>query len=189
MNDVQVFSWLILSLALLLALNLKLTFTLYRKVRHLPGVIYIPEPLVTGTKLPMLSGKSLLSVELKPVWQNGYATAVLFLASRCSKCREKLDELPILFNLAEGSGLEIKLITSESARQYRRFLTDVQLARNCIRIRQSDYLQLNPQQMSPAYLFVDQQGVVEATGLIGDETWMQFCEQLQTLSNIQQNVA
>ena len=33
------------------------------------------------------------------------------------------------------------------------------------------------------------QVIVEASGLIGDENWMLFCEQLQMVANTQQSVA
>lgn len=189
MTEVQLLGWLVCCLALVLALNLKLTFTLYKKVRDLPGFIQQPEPLLAGTELPQLTGTTLLETEPVQVWQHGYATALLFLASRCSKCKQKLAELPVLLQLAQGSGLEIKLITTERARPYQGFLAEPQLAKQCIRVRQLDYLQLNPQQISPAYLFIDQQGQVEATGLIGDENWLLFCEQLQMMADAQQDVA
>lgn len=189
MTEVQLLGWLVCCLALLLALNLKFTFALYKKVRDLPGFIQIPEPLVAGTALPQLTGTTLLEAEPELVWQHGYATALLFLASRCPKCKQKLAELPALLQLAQGSGLEIKLITTERARPYQRFLADQQLERHGVRVRQPDYLQLNPQQISPAYLFIDQQGQVEATGLIGDENWLLFCEQVQMMADTQQDVA
>ena len=45
-----------------------------------------------------------------------------------------------------------------------------------------DYLQLNPHQQSPAYLFVDQQGQLQAAGLIDDDNWLAFVAQLQDIN-------
>ncbi|MDP5138042.1 hypothetical protein ORJ04_19005 [Rheinheimera baltica] len=189
MTEVQLLSALVCCLALLLGLNLKLTYALYQRVRYLPGFTRVPEPLAIGTALPVVLGKALLNAEVSPVWQHGRPTALLLLASRCAKCKTKLSELPELLLLASGAGLEIKLITNESARPYRRFLAHAELASHCLMVRQSDYVQLNPQQMSPAYLFIDQQGQVEATGLIGDENWQLLCEQLKGFTDVEQSVA
>lgn len=189
MTDVQMLNGLVGLLALLLALNLKLTFVLYKKVKQMPGFSRVPDPLADGTVLPQIIGTALLSAKPELVWQQRCATAVLMFASRCPKCKTKLSEIPALLALADDKGLEIKLVTSEPIRRFRRFLSDDKLALFSIKIAQSDYLQLNPQQMSPAYVFIDHLGRVEASGLIGDENWMLFCNQLLESSDTQQSVA
>lgn len=189
MTDIQMLSGLVGILALLLALNLKLTFTLYKRVKQLPGFVHVPDALAEGAMLQQLSGKTVLNAKPELVWRQGSATAVLMFASRCPKCKEKLTEIPPLLLLTDGNGVEIKLVTNESVRHFRRFLADDKLAEHSIKVSQTDYLQLNPQQMSPAYLFISHQGQVEASGLIGDENWTLFCDQLKMFANVQQSVA
>lgn len=189
MTELELLRSIVCILALLLALNLKLTLLLYKKVKQLPGFVPIADPLQDGSLMPVLNGTNLFSAQAAPVWRQGYATAILLFASRCAKCKTKLAEVPALLTLADGHGLDIRLISNEPARLVRRFLADDSLASHCVLLPQQDYLLINPQQMSPAYVFIDQQGQVEASGLIGDENWLQFCEQLHSIADSKRSVA
>lgn len=178
MNDMQMLNGFLGILALLLALNFKLTYRLYRKVKHLPGFVFLPDALEDGAILPELYGKNIQTGEAELVWRQGFATALIMFASRCPKCKSKLAEVETLLSSSNITDLDIKLVTNESVRHFRRFLNAEYLLKCTVRVSQTVYLQLNPQQVSPSYLFIGHEGNVEASGIIGDENWKLFCGQV-----------
>ncbi len=159
--------YLILALLMLsVALNLALTLRLNRTVRRLAAAIP-PALLQVGDVVPAIGALPA-----------GVPAALLFLSSACPKCRDKLPEIKRLFPLAEQAGLAIRMVSMEPAWRWRRFLGEGELLRASVRLRRRDYLVLNPLLASPAYLFVDETGTLEAAGTIGDDDWQALCQQL-----------
>ncbi|HEY6942607.1 hypothetical protein [Dokdonella sp.] len=134
-----------------------------------------PRPAV-GERVPAVDARSSSGARVVlPV--PGVANALLFLASRCPKCRDTLPEVARLLPLAARDGLRISLVTVESRRRLVGFL-DGALALAWARTELRGYRLLNPSLSTPHYLFVDDAGVLVARGDIGDEGWLRLREQL-----------
>ena len=166
-------------LAFAVALNLKLTISVLHAALEERDA---GPPLAPGDAVPPVSGRPLdgrfsQRSPPRPVLE-GRPAALLFLASGCPKCHGKLAELERLLPAARQAGLEVRLVSHESAWRLRRFLGGRFPSPQVLRLARRDYRLLNPTGASPAYLFVDHAGIVEARGFIGDENWLALRAQL-----------
>lgn len=171
---------LLLILAILafgLALNLHLSLGVLRRTRAEREMAARPA-LVPGDQAPRVSARRLGERGRESLLPDGQACAVLFLASGCDKCRGRLPEVASLLPGAAAAGLALRIASLDPAFRVRRFLAGTPLAASAYRLRTRDYQSLNPRLASPAYLFVNHQGGIEAAGLIGDENWQSLAEQL-----------
>lgn len=166
----------LLVLALSVALNLKLTFSLLATVRALADGP--PVPPEAGMPLPAVVGRALLSRAEVALPAGQRAGVLLFLSSQCPKCRTKLPEIDSLLAPARVAGVDIFMASQEPAWRLRRFLRQTGLAQVTVRLGRGGYRRLNPRLMSPAYLFVGHDGIVQAGGMIGDDDWRSFCAQM-----------
>lgn len=151
-------------LAFGLALTLKLAMAARREAE--PAVTLIP-----GDSVPPVDGRLLAGGTRVTLPVPGQPAALLFLSSRCPKCREKIPELESLIGAARDAGLAIWLVSEERAFRLRAFLGGSSLKALAVRTGLRDYQRINPNLLSPAYLFVDHEGSVEAAGFIGDDNW------------------
>ena len=166
----------LLVLALSVALNLKLTFSLLATVRALAEGL--PVPLQAGMALPAVMGRTLLARTGVALPAAERAGVLLFLSSQCPKCRTKLAEIDGLLAPARVAGVDIYLVSQEPAWRLRRFLHATGLPQVAVRLGRSGYRRLNPRLMSPAYVFVGHDGIVQASGMVGDDDWRSFCAQM-----------
>lgn len=170
----------LLVLAILVALNLKLTLHLFELIRN-PSILNPPFlAREIGEQLPTLKGKTLVNevVELSGIEQ---ATVLLFLSSRCPQCQEKLAEIESLIPLLEEAGLTLLLVTNEPKRHIVKFLKNGPLLENVLLVNKTSYKQINPTLSTPYYLFVNHLTQLEAGGVIGDEDWQSFLQQMDDM--------
>ena len=164
------------------ALNLKLTFSLM----HVLGRLALPElgenELEVGELVPEFKGKFLASGEKVIFDQNSQASVLLFLASKCPKCRQKLPEIQRMLPILEDTGLRTWLISNEPKWPLKRFLGMTPLFARTVLVNKKDYKILNTKLSSPYYLLIDQSGSLQASGLIGDENWLSFQSQMDELA-------
>jgi hypothetical protein len=169
---------LLLTLAILafgMALNLHLSLAVLRRQRMERDVPEAPGP---GDLVPQVPARRLGARIRQPLLPEGQACALLFLSSKCDKCRAHLPEVSALLPSAAAAGLAMRIVSIEPGFRLRRFLEGTPLAAAAYRVRLDDYKKLNPRLASPAYLFVNHEGKVEASGLIGDDDWHSLCTQL-----------
>lgn len=171
-----VLTTVLLILALSVALNLKLTFSLLATVRALAHGL--PVPLEAGMPLPAVSGRALLTGADVALPAGQRAGVLLFLSSQCPQCRAKLPQIDSLLAPARMAGVDILLVSQEPAWRVRRFLRHTGLAHVAVRLGRNGYRRLNPRLASPAYLFVGHDGMVQAGGMIGNDDWRSFCTQM-----------
>lgn len=169
---------LYLTLALLacgLALNIKLTLSVLQTSRRERDA---PEPLQAGMPIPQVVARVLQGGARHRLGDSGQAAALLFLSSKCPKCRAKLAEIGRMLPQAEQAGLAIWIVSLEPGWRLRQFLGDAFPWSRVLRLTLRDYKLLNATLASPAYLMVDHQGVLEAAGMIGDDNWLSLRDQL-----------
>lgn len=162
-------------LAFAVALNLKISMAVLRASRRERDA---PELLPTGQPVPIVSARKLHDGKTVQLVGNGQATVLLFLSSKCPKCRTKLAELEEMIPLADQAGLAIWLVSEESAWRLRRFVSSKTLLARVARVSLQHYKALNVSLMSPGYLFINHEDVLEAIGFIGDENWLGLRAQL-----------
>lgn len=170
----------LLVLAVLVALNLKLTLHLFELIRN-PSLLNPPFlPRQIGEPMANLTGRTLAgqSVDLQSV--EG-ATAMLFLSSRCPQCKQKLPELEAMIPLLQDAGLTLWLVTSERKRHFVKLLNHSPLLEHVVLVNSKAYQQVNPTLSTPYYLFVNHITELEAGGVIGDEDWQSFAQQMDEI--------
>lgn len=165
-------------LALSIALNFKLTFIALASIKKLQDAAAGSRVLPVGISLPDLTGKRLQDGQAQAFIHCQQAVVLLFLASACPKCQQKLAEIEALRSAAQHAGVQLFLLSIEPRWRIRRFLRATSLAEITILTSKADYTLLNPTLSSPHYLFINHAATLEAHGAIGDENWRSFCGQL-----------
>lgn len=172
-TDIIYLALAVLSFAL--ALNLKLTIAVLRTARRERSM---PAALAAGQDVPPVLARTLDGERPVDLVAQGQPAVLLFLSSKCPKCRAKLPELARMAPGARQAGLALWLVSEEPRWRLRRFLRGSSLSPIAARVSEADYRLLNASLTSPAYFFIDHQGVLEAAGLIGDANWLALREQL-----------
>jgi hypothetical protein len=173
--DRQILLTALAFLAFGMALNLHLSLAVLRRQRMQNDVPAAPVP---GDLVPQISSRRLGTRSRQPLLPESQACALLFLSSKCDKCRAHLPEVAAMLPAAAAAGLEMRIVSIEPGFRLRHFLAGAPLAAAVHQLRTEDYKRLNPRFASPAYMFVNHQAAIEATGLIGDDNWRQLCTQL-----------
>lgn len=163
------------ALAFAVALNLRLTLAVLDRTRRAAHPATMLRP---GEQLPDVGATMLAGGAKVRLGAPGQALALLFLSSRCPKCRDKLAGIGALAGAAGEAGLAWWIVSEESRWRLRSLLRGSALAANTLRVGQGDYRRLNPTRASPAYLFVNHEGRIEAVGLVGDGQWRELERQL-----------
>ena len=168
-------------LTLSVGLNFWLTFRLIRAFRRIPlPEKEVPQPLPEGAQVADISLDRL--TDQKPFTFHDYpeyAKVLVFLNSKCEKCKAKLPELSASIQKTHDLGLFIWIVSLEKQRRMRSFFQDDTLLAATMRPDQATYDYLNPQAASPYYLFIDAENTLQAQGMIGDENWTNFIAQLE----------
>ncbi|MEM9340688.1 MAG: redoxin domain-containing protein [Bacteroidota bacterium] len=159
--------------------NLWLSFRLVRTIRLLPNAKELPPSLEVGTAIPYFSAKRIANNETFALEEyRDYANVLVFLASKCPKCKSKLPEMAKVLDKIGPLGVSLWIITRETRKQMKKFIDDAGLMEVVLKVDEETYDFLNPQGMSPYYLFISNENVLEAEGQIGDENWLNFLQQI-----------
>lgn len=173
--DEQALTLSLAALAFALALNLQLTLAAVRAARRGHDA---PPRLLPGERVPVVEAGALAAGARVRLAAPGQSWALLFLSSKCPKCREKLPGIDAMAGAAREAGLSMWIVSEEPRWRLRGFLRNTALAAMTARVDRTGYRTLNPNKASPAYLFVNHEGVLEASGLIGDDDWLALQAQL-----------
>ncbi len=162
-------------LAFACALNLKLNLAVLRRTRldaEVPNILRI------GQTVPAIEGRNLNDKQKTSVPPSGQASVLLYLASKCPKCKSKQPQIENMLAASEAAGLQLFLLSSESAWRLRRFIPSTLLRSKVVRVSADAYKLLNATYASPSYQFINHQGILEASGMIGDDNWQALQKQL-----------
>lgn len=173
--DTTTLQWVLAGLAFAIAGNIWLSLAILRASRR---ERLAPTALAPGEPLPAVQARPLAGGARFQPGAGGQAAVLLFLASRCPKCQEKLAGIEELLPLARSAGLDLWLLSEEPARRLRAFLPGGILQGAAARLALRDYRRVNPLMSSPSYVFVNHEGIVEAAGLVGDADWLALVGQL-----------
>ena len=176
-------------LAFGLALNLKLTLSVLAASRNAAAAASTPFTLPEGERIPPVAARSLRDRAALALDAEGQPSVLLFLSSTCPKCRAKLPEISALLPLAQEAGVSLRLVSREPAWRLRRFLAGTPLAAVAARVSTKGYKALNPTMTSPYYVFLDQDARLQAGGIIGDDNWASFQDQLHGMAGDEKEAA
>lgn len=179
--DDQILYLTLATLAFAIALNLKLTLSVLEAARRErePAEVLMP-----GHRVPNVTARSARGrVELAP---NNQVAVLMFLSSKCVKCRSKLPEIEKMMPAARDAGLALWVVSAEPAWRMRQFLHGSDVGTIIAQVKRKDYKVLNGKMVSPAYLFVNHESMLEAAGLIGDADWLALREQLGAHAPLEQ---
>lgn len=173
----------VIFLLLLVTLNLLLTAQLMKAMRNLVTLDALKMPLAIGTKIERFVAVNKYANMQVDVFDKRSAKVFVFLLTGCPSCKERIKDVTQAIALSENEGVDIYLLTKESYNRCRAFLKGTDLLSHLLHVDKHVYAMLNPQSASPAYLFVNDSNIVEAEGLIGDQNWMGFIQQLTLLED------
>lgn len=171
--DEQILYLSLAALAFGLALNLKLSLSVLEAARREREPV---EALTAGQSVPNVIART-ASGAVALAAKNQVAV-LLFLSSKCSKCRSTLPEIEKMLPAAQQAGLALWVVSAEPAWRLRQFLHGSAVGTIIAQVKHKDYKVLNGKMLSPAYLFVNHESLIEAAGLIGDPDWLALREQL-----------
>lgn len=176
-------AWLLLLgaavIAFLLSTNLHRIAPLLRLARR-SGPAELPLTLPLGQIVPAFEGRAradgrhFTSAELE-----GQAAVLLFLSSGCSKCRGTVPELLRILPAIRSAGVGLWIIPADSRHDLAPLLEGSALLDHVLSVEPAMRERLNPRQAAPFYIFIDHRMVALASGLIGDDDWQSFADQME----------
>jgi thiol-disulfide isomerase/thioredoxin len=174
----------LLTLTLCTLLNLSLSLKLLRKIKEISESTKNLVPIPPGTEIPQITARTLLSNQEQELLLSEYAIVLLFLSTKCPKCKEKLPEIEKIAMRAEQAGVRLWLVSNEPQWRVRRFLRNTTLASFAVFLKEENYREINSKLMSPYYLFIDHARLLQAEGMIGDDNWCAFLTQIEELDSV-----
>lgn len=160
------------------ALNLFLTLriaALFRAWSEPPTIpIGQPVPPFEGRRP---DGRLLVSADLA-----GQAAVLAFLSPGCPKCKEKAAELLRILPAMRNAGVALWIVPADDTHDIAGLLGDTPLPDHVLVLDAQARLRLNPRKGAPFYIFLDGEGVVQASNYIGDEDWLSFIEQMDEVA-------
>ena len=175
------------TLTLCTLLNLSLSLKLLRKIKQISESTKNSSPIPPGTEIPQITARTLLSKQKQDLLLPEYAIVLLFLSTKCPKCKEKLQEIEKIAMCAEQAGVRLWLVSNEPQWRVRRFLGNTALAPFAVFLKEENYREINRKLMSPYYRFIDHARLLQAEGMIGDDNWCAFLTQIEELASADQH--
>lgn len=178
---------ILFSLILSVILNLSLTLYLFKYVRLLnkekqdaPPLTLPPGYIIEDFKARLINENQIVALE-------DNSSVIIFLSEKCGLCRSKVPQLEFLLPAVEkvDVSLWINLVDNVSAKDS--FLSESPLINKAISIDKELIRTLNPRTASPFYLLIDHKKELQASGMIGDDNWNSFIEQMENI--LKQNKA
>lgn len=173
----------LIALTASVALNFLLTLRLAaivgaREYERLPATLPSGTPLPTFRARPLSGGTPVSSGSLR-----GTSTVLAFLSPGCGECHARREELIRMYPAMREAGVGLWIFVNARPPQARDYLRDTPLLAHAMRIDNASARRLNPRTSAPFYLFVDAEGMVIASGFIGDADWASFRGQMDEVAD------
>lgn len=179
-------TWLLLLgvavIAFLISTNLHRIASLLRLARR-SGSAEQPFTLPLGQVIPEFEGQAraggrrVTSAELE-----GQAAVLLFMSSGCPKCRGTVPELLRILPAIRSAGVNLWIVPADSRHDISPLLEGSALLDHVLILERAMRERLNPRRAVPFYIFIDHRMVALASGLIGDDDWQSFVEQMKEIA-------
>lgn len=173
------------ALGLLASTNPRRLAGLWRSASALPAAAALGPPLgiplgvPLGQAVPTFEGRARASDRRVTAAElAGQAAVLLFLSSGCPKCHQTLPGLLQLLPAIRAAGVTLWILPADPTRDLASLLEGSALLEHALLVEPAVRDQLNPRRVAPAYLFFDHHSVALASGVIGDDDWQSFADQL-----------
>ncbi|CAM4332533.1 redoxin domain-containing protein [Pseudoalteromonas ostreae] len=166
---------IITALAFFTLLSLILNIIIIKKLMDAKN--QLSAPTFNLSTFPAISAISLLdhsSIETKI----HTPSALIFLATNCPKCKSKIEKIEKMTSSAHKQGVAVKIIIHNQMSDIERFFNRSSLIKDIWQLSFDDYRTINPLEISPAYLFVNEKSEIEGQGMVDDESWHYFEQQI-----------
>lgn len=172
---------LIICLALFSAFNFLLTLKLGNIVSELSLALPGEHSPLIGRQLPPIKARAIATSRVVEIQaKTNSAFAIIFIAPACPKCVAKIPEIVKLTEEARRLSLTIWVVCTATRRQSKRFLNQTPLLDYAITLPEDIRKVVNPSNISPYYVFLEQDLKILATGMLGDQNWDSFKDQVSS---------
>lgn len=166
-------------LAIATAINTFFVVRTAKMVETLAPTMGTPAPLSEGAPLPVFSGRA---TETDALINNaslmGKPGVIVFTDPECPTCDEKKPEILKAQQGAAALGVTFLMAEIRGARDRRTRDNANGLSGFTMELNKKFFYRLNPTQSMPLYIFFDENGVVKASDMVGDENWRLFIQQV-----------
>lgn len=140
----------------------------------------IPVGARLGQAVPAFEGRAQTSDRRVTAAElTGQAAVLLFLSSGCPKCHQTLPGLLQMLPAIRAAGVALWILPADPTHDLASLLGGSALLEHALLVEPAVREQLNPRRVAPAYLFFDHHTVALASGVIGDDDWQSFADQLE----------
>ncbi len=167
--------WIIALLSLFTLLSLSLNVMIIKKIVSSEKQLNMPSfelDIFPVFEVSQLHTNKFISTDINS------PTVLIFLATNCPKCKGKIKMLENLVLHSESQGVSLRIIVHEQMKSIELFFNHTQLTNIIWKLNYTDYKEINPHEISPAYLFVNELSEVEGQGIIDDDNWQHFQQQI-----------
>ncbi|MFN7127661.1 MAG: peroxiredoxin family protein [Brevundimonas sp.] len=110
----------------------------------------------------------------------GRNTVLVFLSSGCPDCTKKRDVLIDLLPGLSASDVAFWIIPADDVHGVTKIVAGSALESHVLRLPSDVRRQLNPRNMIPSYLFVDEKGLIVDQSHMDDDNWLAFVRDINT---------
>ncbi|HYC99263.1 hypothetical protein [Brevundimonas sp.] len=180
--NVTVLEFAIAFLLFAVALTLFLVLRLAARVAALEGALHAPR-LQIGDVVPDFEGRraadggSFTSAGLA-----GGNTALIFLSAGCPQCVAKRPDLLAMLPGMNRAEVTFWIVPADDAHDLSEIVGGSALEAHVLILKSDVRRRLNPNNIVPSYLFIDDQMVVQDQSHMEDENWLDFVRQMKAIS-------
>jgi len=164
---------LLFGLAAMLLLVQRLSSRLTALEGRLPVETPVGKPLAAFEGVRAADGGTVRTSDLL-----GQTTAMVFLSSGCPKCVSKREDLLAILPGMQRAGLAFYIVPADAVHGVSEIVDGSPLADRVLRIKPDALPRLNPNALTPAYLFIDEAGIVRDHSHMDDPNWIGFVSQM-----------
>ena len=161
------------------SLILFLIFRLSDRIKEFENYYTIINRTNVGNIIPRFKGRrecdgaSITSLDLQ-----GHNVVLVFLSSKCSACIAKSTQLLKLLPGMARAGVTFWIATDDT-QDISAIVGGSALESHVLRIGADTRRRLNPSNLVPSYIFIDDQMVVRDQSHMEDENWIDFVKQME----------
>jgi hypothetical protein len=160
------------------ALNLALTLRLAAALRARDAGEAEIGPAAGSKVGPLAARRASDGTPLTFVAGGQDALVLVFLSTSCPKCREKLPQLEAIAPAMQRQGVALWIANAELAGDLTDLLRGTTLPPHAVDLEPATRKVLNPHDAAPLYVFIDPDGIVQASDFLGDPDWRAFVDQM-----------
>ncbi|NOX95429.1 MAG: redoxin domain-containing protein [Alphaproteobacteria bacterium] len=181
--DVTFIGFVLAFLAFAIAINSFLIIRTAKMIEAIAPAIGMPSPLCEGTPLPAFSGSMIQTGEtVCNASLVGKPGVIIFMTSGCAVCEEKKPEILRARQGAKALGVIFLVAEMDSLHAAQQDLSRTSFLSFTMTLNKKSFYRLNPTKSMPLYVFFDENGIVKASNLIGDENWTLFIEKVTAVT-------